>query len=78
MSKIISISNWQLTRDIIALEPLEVKSVLIGRDTWTGIRPFIKILQELGMWYDVSECGNKIMLRCKMNQFTQAYIEKML
>ena len=75
---IISISDWQLTRDIIALEPHELKGVLISRSVWTNIRPFIKILQDLGMFYDVAECDGKIYLRCEVNQYTQSYIESKL
>ena len=72
------ISNYQLTRDIISCEPLEVKNVLISKETWQRIRPAIKYLQKYGLWYDVSEDGNKIYLRCKVNTLTQAYIESLL
>jgi len=72
------LSNYQLTRDIISCEPLEVKNVLIGKQTWERIRPAIKYLQNYGLWYDVSEDGNKIYLRCKVNTLTQSYIESLL
>ena len=74
----ISIFNDELIEDIINSEPLEIKSVLISRKTWTNIRPYIKQLQKYGFWYDVSECADKIMLRAKVNDITQAHIEKLL
>ena len=74
----ISLTNYQLTRDIISLEPLDVKSVLIDKSVWVRIRPVIKDLQKNGLYYDVSEDGNKIYLRCKVNEITQSYIESLL
>ena len=74
----ISLTNYQLTKDIINLEPTNIKSVLIDKSVWNKIRPIIKDLQKNGLWYDVSEDGNKIYLRCKVNEITQAYIESLL
>ena len=74
----ISLTNYQLTKDIINLEPTNIKSVLIDKSVWNNIRPIIKDLQKNGLWYDVSEDSNKIYLRCKVNEITQAYIESLL
>lgn len=72
------IKNHALLRDIIALEPTTIKSVLINQTVWSNIRPKIKELQDYGLWYDVSQDGNKIYLRVKVNDITQGYIESLL
>ena len=72
------LSNYQLSRDIIALEPLEVKNVVIRKAVWLELRPVIKKLQSFGLWYDISEYGNKLYLRCKVNEIIQNYIEKQI
>lgn len=73
----ISLSNYDLTRDIINAEPTGIKHVVITRQTWEKIRPEIKRLQKFGFWYDVSY-GDKIYLRTKVNDITQGYIESLL
>ena len=74
----INLSGGQLTRDIIALEPLEVKSVVISKSVWKDYRPIIKHLQAFGLWYDVSEYYDKIMVRVKVNEVVENYLQGVL
>ena len=74
----ISLSNMQLTRDIIALEPLEIKSVSITSNQWQVYRPFIKRLQNYGIWYDVSSYYNKLLVRVKVNAITEKWLQSVL
>lgn len=74
----VTLSNYQLTRDIINLEPLDVKHVVITRQTWERIRPVIKYYQKYGLWYDIASYGDKLYFRCKVNDITQSFIESLL
>lgn len=74
----INLSGGQLTHDIIALEPLEVKSVVLTKSEWKYYRPIIKRLQAFGLWYDVSEYYDKIMVRVKVNEVVENYLQGVL
>lgn len=63
---------------VINNDPLQIKHVVISRDTWEKIRPIIKDLQKSGLYYDVSEYYNKIYLRVLVNPETQKFIESLL
>ena len=62
----------------INLEPLNIKHVVITPAVWAKIRPAIKELQSNGLWYDISSYYDKLYLRVRVNDYTQAYIEKLL
>ena len=74
----IKLGQSQLIKDIIALEPLELKSVEIDRPTWERIRPVIKRLQKNGLYYSICECYNNLLLQVKVNDITQRYIDSIL
>ena len=65
-------------RDIIALEPTEIKSVELTRHEWNLYRPIIKKLQKFGLWYDVSECYNHLLVRVRVNEIVEKYLQSIL
>ena len=62
-------------KKLVNIEPLDIKSVEITAKKWQEIRP---IIIELGVWFDISECYNKLLLRCEVNDYTQSFIESLL
>ena len=72
------LKRGQLLRDIVAAEPAEIKSVEISRKAWELYRPTIKKLQRYGLWYDVSECYNKLLVRVRVNEITENYLQAVL
>ena len=72
------IKNHALLRDIIALEPLDIKSVTISQKQWDLYRPTIKRLQHFGLWYDVSQYYNKLHIRVKVNEITEKFLQSVL
>ena len=74
----INLSGGQLTRDIINLEPLEIKHVVLTHNEWDDLRPYIKRLQKFGFWYDVSSYYDKLYIRVKVNDITEKYLQSIL
>ena len=72
------IKNHALLRDIIALEPTNIKNVVLTKKQWEVFSPIIKALQKLGLWYDISEYYTDLYIRVKVNDITEKYLQTIL
>lgn len=72
------IKNHALLRDIIALEPTNIKNVVLNKKQWEVFRPVIKTLQKLGLWYDISEHYTDLYIRVKVNDIIEKYLQSIL
>lgn len=72
------LKRGQLLSDIIAAEPTDIKGVELTKKQWQKFRPTIKKLQKYGLWYDVSECYNMLLIRVKVNDIIQSYLQSVI